>query len=315
MKTSLSPKDVARAIGVSESSLKRWADHGKLQVTKTPGGHRRIQVYDALRFAREAHIPIQRPDILGMPELALIDPELKREEALEDTLFDLLHAGKSAEFRGVIMDRFLSGQRIAQICDGPVRAALYRLGKLWENNDQGILLEHRATDIIIQSLRELRPLIDPTLQLPTVRGGDIHNSDGNGNGNGHAPRRLAKQPPVAVGSTPPSDPYRVTTLMVCLTLMEAGYHAINLGADLPYHVLAQASEEHQASLVWLSATSHQRIPAAEDLIDLAQMLGPKTILALGGQAMPKLPANRPDNILLCNTLRELSAFVTGLQKA
>lgn len=311
MKTSLSPKDVALAIGVSESSLKRWADDGKLEVTKTPGGHRRIQVYDALRFARECQIPIQRPDILGMPELALVDPELKRKEALEDTIYDLLREGKSAEFRGVIMDRFLSGQTIAEISDGPLRSAMYRLGKLWKDSQQGILLEHRATDLIVQSLRELRPVVDPTLHRRIPAGLKNDSTNGHHNGNG---RKNSNGLPVAIGSTPPSDPYRMTTLMVSLTLMEAGYEAINLGADLPYEVLAQASAEHRASLVWLSATSHKLAPQSEDLINLAEKIGPKTTLALGGQALPHMPAARPDNILICNTLGELAAFVKGLKK-
>lgn len=311
MKTSLSPKDVALAIGVSESSLKRWADSGQLEVTKTPGGHRRIQVYDALRFAREAQLPIQRPDIMGMPELALIDPELRREEALEDTLYDLLKEGQAAKFRGVVMDRFLGGVTIAELCDGPLRGVFNRLGKLWQHDEQGILLEHRATDIIIQSLRELRPLVDPTFlqnRVPGVPDKQVPATNGK-----H--RNGSKKPaPIAVGSTPPRDPYRATTLMVCLTLMEAGYQAVNLGADLPYDSLALAAQQYKASLVWLSATSAEHAPEAKDLINLAEKLGSRVTFAIGGQALPQLPANYPDNILLCNTLGELSAFVKGLQK-
>ena len=42
MKPLLSPKELADAIGVSESSIKRWVDNGEIQATKTSGGHRRI---------------------------------------------------------------------------------------------------------------------------------------------------------------------------------------------------------------------------------------------------------------------------------
>ena len=296
MKSSLSPKDVALAIGVSESSLKRWADDGKLRVTKTLGGHRRIQVYDALRFARETQLPIQRPDILGMPELALADPEVKRDEAAAEQMFDLLKAGKAADVRGVMLDMYLKGESVAAICDGPIRAALYRMGELWGDDEQGILLEHRATDICIQALRELRPLVDPVLQFDSNT----------------KPRRSNKpRLPVAVGSTPPGDPYRMTTLMVCLTLMEAGYEAVNLGPDIPYAMLIHAAREHKASIVWLSATAKEHSPEPDGLIELAEALGDRVTLALGGQALPTLPAVRPGNIMLCTTLSELSAFVQG----
>jgi MerR family transcriptional regulator, light-induced transcriptional regulator len=48
----LSPKALAAAIGVSESSLKRWADEGRLAAERTAGGHRRIAVAEAVRFVR-----------------------------------------------------------------------------------------------------------------------------------------------------------------------------------------------------------------------------------------------------------------------
>ena len=54
MKPLLSPRELAQAIGVSESSLKRWADAGQIRVARTAGGHRRISIADAVRFIREA---------------------------------------------------------------------------------------------------------------------------------------------------------------------------------------------------------------------------------------------------------------------
>ena len=40
------------ALGVSESSVKRWVDGGDLVAQRTAGGHRRIARGEALRFAR-----------------------------------------------------------------------------------------------------------------------------------------------------------------------------------------------------------------------------------------------------------------------
>lgn len=63
----LSPKQVARAIGVSEASLKRWCDKGKLTLTKTAGGHRRLHVSSVLRFLKDSGRELVRPEILGLP--------------------------------------------------------------------------------------------------------------------------------------------------------------------------------------------------------------------------------------------------------
>ena len=46
----LSPKQVARALGVSESSLKRWCDKGLIPTERTAGGHRRLPLAGVLDF-------------------------------------------------------------------------------------------------------------------------------------------------------------------------------------------------------------------------------------------------------------------------
>src|SRR5574338_1107356 len=67
----LSPRERADALGVSESSLKRWVDAGKIVAFRTEGGHRRIAVSEAVRFIRATHAPVARPELLGMPEIAV----------------------------------------------------------------------------------------------------------------------------------------------------------------------------------------------------------------------------------------------------
>ena len=39
-----SPKEIAKALGVSQASIKRWVDRGLIEAEKTAGGHRRISV-------------------------------------------------------------------------------------------------------------------------------------------------------------------------------------------------------------------------------------------------------------------------------
>ncbi|MCX5741316.1 MAG: helix-turn-helix domain-containing protein, partial [Proteobacteria bacterium] len=66
----LSPRDLAEALGVSESSLKRWVDSGRITATRTDGGHRKIRLSEAVRFIRESGSPIVHPELLDMPEVA-----------------------------------------------------------------------------------------------------------------------------------------------------------------------------------------------------------------------------------------------------
>ena len=68
MQKHLSPRQFAEAIGVSESSVRRWADDGRIQMTRTAGGHRKIARSDALRFIRTTSAQVVRPDLLQFSE-------------------------------------------------------------------------------------------------------------------------------------------------------------------------------------------------------------------------------------------------------
>ena len=63
----LSPKQVARAIQVSESSIKRWCDKGVIPTKYTAGGHRRIPLGGLMDFLRSTKHTIAQPEILGLP--------------------------------------------------------------------------------------------------------------------------------------------------------------------------------------------------------------------------------------------------------
>ena len=55
MPSLLSPRQFAAAIGVSESSVRRWADGGQIKMTRTAGGHRKIARSEAIRFIRRTN--------------------------------------------------------------------------------------------------------------------------------------------------------------------------------------------------------------------------------------------------------------------
>lgn len=48
----LLPAEAARMLGVATSTLRRWAEEGKLQSGSTIGGHRRYRESDIMRLAQ-----------------------------------------------------------------------------------------------------------------------------------------------------------------------------------------------------------------------------------------------------------------------
>lgn len=295
LRTILSPKDLATAIGVSESSLKRWADEGRLKVSRTAGGHRRIPMEEAIRFIRTTGQPVVRPDVLGLSELADV-PRPSTDTPAEGIdaersaqLVAALKAGDLPLGRGLILSWYLQGVSLGELFDGPVRTAMTELGMLWKHADEGIFVEHRSTDICIQALNQLRGLIGPP--PPTA--------------------------PLAMGGAPSGDPYIIPSLMASMVLLEAGFRTTNIGPDIPLKVLADAAISARANLVWVSFTSISR---RRDLIDHASELAGQLAqadaeLVVGGQQIDASVRIDQPNVHVARSMGELAALARGLSRS
>jgi len=222
----LSPKQLARAIGVSESSLKRWSDDGLLAAGRTAGGHRRIELPEAVRFIRAIGASVIRPDMLGLSDVAALGPGFAQASDADKQIHAAMEGGHAQQLRAMIQSLYLAGWSPAAIFDGPVRSALVAIGTLWLHQEWGIVVEHRATDLCIQAVNQLRLL---------------------------CPAR-AENAPVAVGGAAEFDPYMIPSLMVATVAGEAGFMDVNLGTLTAPSVLCNAAKHYQARLAWISVS-------------------------------------------------------------
>lgn len=273
----ISPRELAAAIGVSESSLKRWADDGQIRVSRTAGGHRRIAIGEAIRFVRAIGAPLVRPELLGLRDLAPDGAVLLSADEPADRLFECLHDGRAREARGLIMALYLEGRSVAEIADGPIRMAMCRLGDLWKHDESGIFVEHRATDICIQAVEQLRHFVEP-----------------------EEPRAIA------VGGAPSGDPYLLPSLLIATALGAEGWRAVNLGANTPFDALLKACEYHEPALVWISVTSARDDAEIKHGIHavLRQLSKTGTPLVLGGQSVPEFSPH-PSGVYRCQSISDL----------
>lgn len=280
----LSPRDLARAIGSSESSLKRWADEGKIRVHRTAGGHRRITLDEAVRYIRASGAPLVDASALGLGDFGrMLDAEL----AVAADLYELLLHGEEASARGAIVWAYLRGDALSEYFDTTVSDAMRRLGTLWQTDEAGIFYEHRATEICLHALHQVRAL------LPE-----------------------APEQPVAVGSGIAHDPYVLPSLMASMVLQTEGWNAVNLGADCPAAAVLQAATHHRARLVWVSVTSSELDAEAVSAEIAALEAGCRELgasLALGGQRRDLLSGVETGSAFVGHSMRELVAFVRGLR--
>ncbi len=257
----ISPRELAEAIGVSESSLKRWADEGVIKVSRTAGGHRRIAVGEAIRFIRATRCPLVRPEILGLRDAAGTADDVLSPESASDRLFAHLRDGAARQARALVASSYLSGQSVAQIADGPIQSAMERLGEMWKHDPAGIFIEHRAVDICTQAIHQLRQLVD-----------------------------TQPQNELALGGAASGDPYVLPSLLAATALAADGWRTINLGPDTPVESLLMACEHCRPIVVWLSVSS---VGDARDLerglVTLAEQLAAREIpLVVGGRAVEEL---------------------------
>jgi excisionase family DNA binding protein len=274
----LSPRNVAAAIGVSESSLKRWVDDGLLRAARTAGGHRRIAVQEAVRFVRARRVPLARPDLLVRGAASA-----GRGGVLDgEQLFTLLVQDRRAEVVSALIGRFLAGDSLADLCDGPMRSALARIGELWRHEERGLLVEHRATDTILQALTLLRHL----LQGPSSAA------------------------PVALGGAPSGDRYFLPSLMAAAVLADVGYRDANLGADVPADTFVRAIDEYQPALVWLSVTAAVEAGTVRQLLRALVERGRSRAVPIvgGGRSLDRAVTAEVGTVHHLGSMAELAGF-------
>lgn len=261
MRPIISPRELAEAIGVSESSLKRWADDGLIRVSKTAGGHRRITIGETIRFIRSVRAPLLRPDVLGLTDLPAHGDPVLSTALPEDRLFQYLSEGKEREARGLILSLYMSGQSVVEIADGPIRKSLERLGELWKHGPAGVSIEHQAVDICIQSVNRLRQLMEPN-----------------------------EQAELALGGAAPGDPYLLPSLLVAVALASEGWRVVNLGPNTPFDAFMAAADRYKPRLAWLSVSSvRDDVEIANGVTQMAKDLAERGCsLIAGGQAFNRL---------------------------
>ncbi|MBN1443300.1 MAG: DNA-binding protein [Planctomycetes bacterium] len=280
----VSPKQLGLALGVSEASIKRWVDKGKIHAVRTEGGHRRLPVCAVLGYLREQNIPLLRPEVLGLPPAT--GQGQRQQSKVRDHMLAALEDGDSESFRRLTLNLYLSGQSCADICDLYIAAVFEELGKRWHDGLLSVYQERRACGICIRVLHELGRILPPA----------------------------AEDAPTALGAALAWDSYSLPTTMVELVLREAGWKATSLGTNLPGETIAEAIRRERPRIFWLSV-SH--IEDEEELLseyglvhEAARECG--VAVAVGGRALREDLRRRMSYSAYCDQLRHIVEFAATL---
>lgn len=118
------PKQVARALGVSESSIKRWVDSGKIEAVRTAGGHRKVLLSSIVQLARDQGYTIVRPEVLG---LAAESSKCNLQDARDQLLETLIDGDESAS-QAIIEPLYHNGLTMVEIADHVLAPVFHEIG-------------------------------------------------------------------------------------------------------------------------------------------------------------------------------------------
>lgn len=274
-----SPRQVAKAIGVSEASLKRWCDRGLLPVQRTAGGHRRISKRDVLTFVRANEHDLVNPSVLGLPQSAG-----KNEATLSlDALLDTLLSADEQSLRGLFTSWYLSGQSLTTLFDQGLGPAFLRIGELWQSGEIEVYQERQSAELCRRALYELISLIpEPTGTRPLALGAGLRD-----------------------------DPYELANLMVEAALKEMGWQSETLGINLPGDTIAKAVATREPRLFWLSVSSvTNETTFVQDCALIWQAcLANRTLLAAGGRGLTAALRAEIKYTVYCDRVGDLVDFL------
>lgn len=283
MKERLSPRELAEAIGVSESSVKRWSDQGLIPVERTAGGHRRLPIGGVIQFVRNSDMTLVRPELLGLPVTAA--PEATDED-LHAAVVTALADGHEERFRAAVFRLYVEGMRAAEICDRHLAAAFHELGDRWAHGRLEVYEERRGVEVCRNVLYELSQAV------PEPPAG--------------APR--------AVGGTLEGDWYSLPTAMVAIALKEAGWEARSFGSSHPLETLLAALEDQAPRLFWLSVSWVGDRGAVVEAVNRLHRAAVErgTALVVGGRALDDELKRRMRCSAFCDDLVQVQSLAAAL---
>jgi MerR family transcriptional regulator, light-induced transcriptional regulator len=281
----VSPRQLARAAGVSESSVKRWCDQGLIPTVKTAGGHRRLTLDAAAEFLRESY-PDAKPELLGLPPRPRIKERAGRNMA--DELASRLIAGDEEACRQLLLDLHFAGERASRIGDAVIAPAFCRIGAGWECHDVEVYQERLACGIVQRTLAEMKSIVP-------------------------APRKGA---PLAIGGTSDEDPYTLPTALVEIVMQQCGWQSLSLGTRLPFPTLLAAIRSKAPQLFWLSVShiddEHRFLTEYDDFY---ARIHHDVAVVVGGRALSESLRQQMQYAAYCDNLQHLEAFAKALKRS
>jgi MerR family transcriptional regulator, light-induced transcriptional regulator len=267
----MSTGDVAEVLGVSEATVKRWADAGTLSCIRTPGGHRKFRLRDIAMHLASRRGPAHANSV----------PPTESERDLDEMVSALL-VGDVEKVAGAVAAARLQRTSMATIADGLVFPAMQRVRQATASGRCEPFHEH----IALNTLTEVCARQRPSLRVPGSTRGRV------------------------VVAPAPGETSDVLARLASLVAVESGFDAYVLGTGLSAGSLARSAEDLGASWVLLVCEKSESSAEAAQYVAqiLAGTERSRARLVCVGEAATRTPG-LPEDALHVRDLREMESLL------
>ncbi|ADV64122.1 DNA binding domain protein, excisionase family [Isosphaera pallida ATCC 43644] len=310
---SLKTRQVAQALGVSASTVKRWVTEGKLPAARTVGNHRLIALSDAIAFARNQGMNLTQLEALAESYRSVQTAQTDRSNGHSGSVVvpppsswrggfstSLSRSEVASDVRAVAGSGSGSGVTLDD-CDELFRVLI--AGQSQEARDLVLRLHDHTRNAATLTEQLIEPVmrhigdewqrgalgIDQEHLASHIMCGiisELIRRVQTDRAFAHSATHAAPRP-LALGATPENDWSTLPNLICELALLEQGWEVVNLGCNLPIDSLVRAARRERPNLVWLSA-SHLKDPLGfiKGIIRLGEHLKAQNAhLIVGGRAV------------------------------
>ena len=280
----ISSEEASNIIGVNVSTIKRWADRGKLDCVITAGGHRKFLMRHLTSFLNENSKYRSRLNVLpyeSSEHRQLTQLVLKRHiPELREILFSKSIDGDREICQHIMNGLYLAGLRLDEIYDDILVPVLSSIGEKWTKGDLAIYEEHVATKVIQGCIHAMYSLLNkPKKSLGLA---------------------------LCIGLK--DELHEIPLFITEQILLDRGFDVINLGPNTPLERIETLFNETKPDRLYVSSTVVKDPTSAEgDLIKLFALANShNTLVFLGGRGFGsvRLPEDVPYAFL--STFRELA---------
>jgi excisionase family DNA binding protein len=266
----MSTGDVAEVLGVSEATVKRWADAGTLSCIRTPGGHRKFRLRDIAMHLASRRDATADSAVAGQAQRDI------------DELVSGLLVGDGDKIAGSIAAARLQRASMAVVADTQLVPAMARVREACKTGRCEAFHEHVAESTLTEVAARQRP----SLRVPGAARGRV------------------------VAAPAPGEPSDVLARLASLVAVESGFETYVLGSGLAASSVARAAEDLGASWVLVTnEREEQSAELGRYLAQISANTGrSRARLVSIGQSTARAEG-LPEDALRVRDLRELESLL------